>query len=149
MVHVTAAPAGLPPEPARAVAIAVAAASGVQDATGGVQDAARLELGEGPKTGWLVVRLSKADGMGCIEVEDNGLGWPEGARERLTEPYMTTREKGTGLGLAIVKRVMEDHSGALELDEPESGGRGAVVRLNFPLVDSRTQATTAGEAAAV
>ena len=111
--------------------------------------AARLELGEGPKNGWLVVRLSKADGMGCIEVEDNGLGWPEGARERLTEPYMTTREKGTGLGLAIVKRVMEDHSGALELDEPESGGRGAVVRLNFPLADSRTQATAAGEAAAV
>lgn len=109
---------------------------------------ARLEAGEGPKTGRLVVSLSLRDGAGVIEVEDNGLGWPDGARERLTEPYMTTREKGTGLGLAIVKRVMEDHSGALELDEPSSGARGAVVRLVFPLVEARTQTNPGGESAA-
>ena len=66
---------------------------------------------------------------------DNGLGWPTPDRERLTEPYMTTREKGTGLGLAIVKRVMEDHQGRLELDVPESG-TGAIVRLFFPLADT-------------
>ncbi|MED5548473.1 MAG: PAS domain-containing sensor histidine kinase [Pseudomonadota bacterium] len=84
--------------------------------------------------GQLVVSLSEANGYAVIEVADNGLGWPTPNRERLTEPYMTTREKGTGLGLAIVKRVMEDHNGRLELDIPRSG-QGAVVRLVFPLAD--------------
>jgi two-component system nitrogen regulation sensor histidine kinase NtrY len=84
--------------------------------------------------GQLVVSLTEANGYAVIEVADNGLGWPTPNRERLTEPYMTTREKGTGLGLAIVKRVMEDHNGRLELDIPQSG-QGAVVRLVFPLAD--------------
>ncbi|MBO6765755.1 MAG: PAS domain-containing sensor histidine kinase [Maricaulis sp.] len=84
--------------------------------------------------GQLVVSLTEANGYAVIEVADNGLGWPTPNRERLTEPYMTTREKGTGLGLAIVKRVMEDHNGRLELDIPRSG-QGAVVRLVFPLAD--------------
>lgn len=84
--------------------------------------------------GQLVVSLTEANGYAVIEVADNGLGWPTANRERLTEPYMTTREKGTGLGLAIVKRVMEDHNGRLELDIPQSG-QGAVVRLVFPLAD--------------
>ncbi len=80
------------------------------------------------------IRLSLApeDGFAVITIEDNGLGWPQVNRERLTEPYMTTREKGTGLGLAIVKRVMEDHRGRLELDEP-ADGNGAIVRMKFPI----------------
>jgi two-component system nitrogen regulation sensor histidine kinase NtrY len=46
-----------------------------------------------------------------VTIEDNGVGLPARDRDRLTEPYVTTREKGTGLGLAIVKRIMEDHEG--------------------------------------
>jgi two-component system nitrogen regulation sensor histidine kinase NtrY len=57
-----------------------------------------------------------------IVVEDNGKGLPKEGRERLTEPYMTTRSKGTGLGLAIVKKIMEDHGGYLGLDDREGGG---------------------------
>lgn len=57
-----------------------------------------------------------------IVVEDNGKGLPKQGRERLTEPYMTTRSKGTGLGLAIVKKIMEDHGGLLALDDREGGG---------------------------
>lgn len=57
-----------------------------------------------------------------IDVEDNGKGLPAEGRERLTEPYMTTRSKGTGLGLAIVKKIMEDHGGYLALDDREGGG---------------------------
>ena len=44
-------------------------------------------------------------------------------RERLTEPYVTTRTKGTGLGLAIVKKIMEDHQGELVLEDREAGRR--------------------------
>ena len=46
-----------------------------------------------------------------VEVLDNGKGLPGENRQRLLEPYMTTREKGTGLGLAIVKKIVEDHGG--------------------------------------
>ena len=52
-----------------------------------------------------------------IVIEDNGKGLPQEGRDRLTEPYMTTRSKGTGLGLAIVKKIMEDHGGALVLED--------------------------------
>ncbi len=57
-----------------------------------------------------------------IAVQDNGKGLPKDGRDRLTEPYMTTRSKGTGLGLAIVKKIMEDHGGQLILDDGETGG---------------------------
>ena len=60
----------------------------------------------------------------AIEVEDNGQGLPHEDRERLFEPYVTTRAKGTGLGLAIVKKIMEEHGGELVLeDRPLRRGR--------------------------
>ncbi|WP_309645231.1 PAS domain-containing sensor histidine kinase [Phenylobacterium sp.] len=66
-----------------------------------------------------------------IVVEDNGVGLPDKDRDRLTEPYVTTREKGTGLGLAIVKRILEDHGGELLLTDAR-GGQGARAVLKFP-----------------
>jgi two-component system nitrogen regulation sensor histidine kinase NtrY len=63
-------------------------------------------------------------------VDDNGRGLPQQGRERLTEPYVTTRTKGTGLGLAIVKKIMEDHGGRLQLLDGETGG--ASVQIQFP-----------------
>ena len=53
-------------------------------------------------------------------------------RDRLTEPYVTTREKGTGLGLAIVKRICEDHGGELKLSDADSL-HVAKICLIFPL----------------
>ena len=63
-----------------------------------------------------------------IAMEDNGLGLPEEHRDRLTEPYVTTRDKGTGLGLTIVRKIMEDHDGEVVLENrPESGARVSLV----------------------
>jgi two-component system nitrogen regulation sensor histidine kinase NtrY len=67
----------------------------------------------------------------AFEVEDNGVGLPAKDRDRLTEPYVTTREKGTGLGLAIVKRILEDHGGDLELTDSRDGA-GALAILRLP-----------------
>ncbi|MDZ4052876.1 MAG: ATP-binding protein, partial [Phenylobacterium sp.] len=78
------------------------------------------------------VRMTLADETVTIVVEDNGVGLPEKDRDRLTEPYITTREKGTGLGLAIVKRILEDHGGELVLTDA-SRGRGARVILSLPV----------------
>lgn len=86
--------------------------------------------GELPQ-GLIKLDLTVAEGRVSLAVSDNGRGLPVAERERLTEPYVTTRSKGTGLGLAIVKKIMEDHKGALDLyDNP---GGGAVVVLTWPL----------------
>lgn len=82
----------------------------------------------------IVVRVFEDAQNAYIEVEDNGKGFPKEERERLLEPYMTTREKGTGLGLAIVRKIMEEHEGTISLqdaDPDESGRSGAKVRLGF------------------
>ncbi|HEY8571449.1 PAS domain-containing sensor histidine kinase [Phenylobacterium sp.] len=81
--------------------------------------------------GRITARLVLDDAGLAFEVEDNGIGLPEKDRDRLTEPYVTTREKGTGLGLAIVKRIMEDHGGELELADARSG-QGALAVLRLP-----------------
>jgi two-component system nitrogen regulation sensor histidine kinase NtrY len=85
------------------------------------------ENGAGPP-GRIVVSVETM-GQVAVSVEDNGKGLPANGRERLTEPYVTTRAKGTGLGLAIVKKIMEDHHGELLLLDREEGG--ARVRLVF------------------
>ncbi len=79
------------------------------------------------------VTLNESDQI-VIDVEDNGIGLPQENRQRLLEPYMTTREKGTGLGLAIVGKVMDEHGGTIELldGNAEKERPGALVRLTFP-----------------
>ncbi len=73
----------------------------------------------------------------AISIEDNGVGLPTAERARLTEPYMTTREKGTGLGLAIVKKIAEQHQGALTLEDAapfeEGAHQGAKITLTLPV----------------
>src|SRR5215471_2557528 len=79
------------------------------------------ERGPDP-AGHIRVSVSNMAGQAAVIVEDNGNGLPQQGRERLTEPYVTTRAKGTGLGLAIVKKIMEDHQGELVLEDGETGG---------------------------
>jgi two-component system, NtrC family, nitrogen regulation sensor histidine kinase NtrY len=86
--------------------------------------------------GLIRARLTVADGMAAFEVEDNGVGLPAKDRDRLTEPYVTTREKGTGLGLAIVKRILEDHGGELVLADAREG-QGALASLRLPLAPAQ------------
>jgi two-component system nitrogen regulation sensor histidine kinase NtrY len=81
-----------------------------------------------------------------IDVIDNGIGLPKENRNRLLEPYVTTREKGTGLGLAIVGRILEEHGGGIELrDAAEKfpGERGAWMRLHF--IDERVTSSIGPE----
>ncbi len=93
--------------------------------------------GEDLPQGKIHVALSGTDDFAVIDVTDNGVGLPEENRQRLLEPYMTTREKGTGLGLAIVRKILEDHGGGIELlDAPgvENGETGTLVRLTLSKV---------------
>ena len=95
--------------------------------------------------------LAKVRGKGDrvqITVIDNGCGLPKENRERLVEPYMTTREKGTGLGLAIVQRIVEQHGGTLTLaDASKRNGKmeGASVRIDLPVGDREEASATEPE----
>lgn len=100
--------------------------------------------------GHIVVSGRVEGGSIVVDVVDNGVGLPRENRHRLLEPYVTTREKGTGLGLAIVTKIIEEHSGRVELlDAPSvaTGGRGAMIRITLPHLESRSGAneTAVGE----
>lgn len=91
------------------------------------------ERGDAAPSGWrgeIRVRIAARAGEVEIAIADNGVGLPRAQRDRITEPYVTTREKGTGLGLAIVKKILDDHGGRLELADREGGGAEARILLD-------------------
>ena len=85
------------------------------------------------------VRLRREDRNLVIDVLDTGIGLPED-RERITEPYVTTRVRGTGLGLAIVKKIVEEHMG--EIAFLDRSGGGTHVRISLDADKLATLATT-------
>ena len=94
-------------------------------------------------------RLLSAQKSDSIELvfEDNGPGFAAAVRERLFEPYVTTKTKGTGLGLAIVKKIVEEHGGTVRAENGSDNtvyGGGRIV-LNFPV--SFRQSNIHGDAA--
>ncbi|MET0247416.1 MAG: ATP-binding protein [Sphingomonas sp.] len=89
--------------------------------------------------GEIVLRINDHDGHRLVlTVTDNGIGLPV-ERDRIFEPYMTTRSRGTGLGLAIVKKIIEEHFGTIAFTDREGGG--TVVTICF---DTDLLATMAG-----
>ncbi|OJW68979.1 MAG: PAS domain-containing sensor histidine kinase [Sphingomonadales bacterium 63-6] len=71
-----------------------------------------------------------------VTVEDNGIGLPQD-RERIVEPYVTTREKGTGLGLAIVNKIVEEHGGEMSFTSANNGGTRVTLRFARDPVSAR------------
>jgi signal transduction histidine kinase len=88
-------------------------------------NAAQAMKGEG--TIRVAVRVG-AD-VAQVDIEDNGPGIPPDVRDRLFEPFFTTRHRGTGLGLPIVKRDVEAHGGEIAISHPEEGGTRVTVSL--------------------
>lgn len=81
--------------------------------------------------GRIAMLLTRREDKIEIELSDNGVGLPE-ERERIIEPYMTTRTKGTGLGLAIVQKIIEEHGGTMTFQDVEEGGGTKVCILLDP-----------------
>lgn len=67
-----------------------------------------------------------------LSVKDEGAGVPENLREKIWEPFFTTKQRGTGLGLAIVRKRVEDVGGTAQL-APRREGEGARFELSVPL----------------
>ncbi len=94
---------------------------------------ARIErdelAGADSEPGRIFITLNETGGAAQVGIADNGIGLPVESRERLIEPYVTTRARGTGLGLAIVHKIVEEHGGALELGDAPGGG--TLVQVTF------------------
>ena len=88
---------------------------------------------DGEVLGHVVVSARRdADGA-AISIEDDGPGVPEPMRERIFDPYFTTKSDGTGLGLAIVKKVIVEHGGSIDVEQSTRlGGALFIVRLPGP-----------------
>jgi two-component system, NtrC family, nitrogen regulation sensor histidine kinase NtrY len=81
------------------------------------------------KSGAIVLRLSIRGPLAQLEIEDEGPGIPDGLRDRLFEPYITTKPQGTGLGLAIALRIMQEHQGTISAAAGSKGGSTFIVTL--------------------
>lgn len=94
--------------------------------------------------GYVETTIEASAGKLAIRIADNGIGLPV-ERERIVEPYVTTRATGSGLGLAIVKKIVEEHQGNLIFTDNPDGG--AVVTMSFDLarLDAIATGSVAGD----
>lgn len=81
--------------------------------------------------GTIRARTRRDKGHVALEIADTGPGVPTGDRDRIFEPFYTTKAdgKGTGLGLPIVRNIIEQHQGHIAVDTSDLGGASFVVRL--------------------
>lgn len=74
-------------------------------------------------------RRSSSAGSVCLGVEDTGPGIPERIRQKIFEPFFSTKEEGNGLGLYIVDGIVRAHGGKIEVENVEGGGSRIVIVL--------------------
>lgn len=70
-----------------------------------------------------------------LSIEDNGPGFSADILKKAFEPYVTTKSHGTGLGLAIVKKIIEEHEGAIAIENIKNGG--ALIKIQLPISKSK------------
>jgi signal transduction histidine kinase len=88
-----------------------------------VRNAVQAAGDEAPGTVTVTAAAADEPGVVCLTVENSGRPIPDRVRDRMFEPFYTTREKGTGLGLAFVREIVLDHGGTIEVDSSDQGTR--------------------------
>jgi two-component system sensor histidine kinase HydH len=87
----------------------------------------------------VTAELDKENSQLIFQVEDDGPGIPLENKDKVFDPFFTTREKGTGLGLAIVHNIVESHRGEIWVDSPLPGKkRGCRFTISIPVSRSNT-----------
>jgi signal transduction histidine kinase len=124
---------------AKGVQLQVEAAPAQLEADGSLLTAALVNLVknavQASPTGARVLIVGRAEaGRYTIEVKDAGPGIPEPERERVFEPFFTTREKGTGLGLPLARKIIRAHGGELSFSSTPGD---TTFTLTLPLLSSR------------
>ena len=103
---------------------------------------ARLKGAEPDYRGRVRLTLTSLPEEVVVTIADNGIGLPQD-RERIVEPYVTTRDKGTGLGLAIVKKIVEEHGGEMNFASADGGGTEVTLRFARDPAESQRRAEAA------
>jgi nitrogen fixation/metabolism regulation signal transduction histidine kinase len=93
------------------------------------QDALEHAAARGGTSPAIEVRTELAGDRVRLAVSDNGGGFPEELMARIFEPYVTTKPRGTGLGLAMVKKIVDEHHGAVTIENRPSSGASVSVLL--------------------
>ncbi len=88
--------------------------------------------------------IAEAEHSAQLLVDDNGPGVPEEARERIFDPYVTTKEHGTGLGLAIVRKIVLDHGGDVRVAPEPSPLGGARFVVTLPVLPDPARGPSEG-----
>ncbi|HEV8066647.1 MAG TPA: ATP-binding protein [Planctomycetaceae bacterium] len=84
------------------------------------------------RDGKVTIRIAEdAQGYAVLTVADSGPGIPQAVRDRVFEPFVSTKESGTGLGLTICRRIVEDHGG--RIDATDGRGGGAIFTVKLPI----------------
>ena len=112
-----------------------------------VKNAIEAIEAKGGDGGEVHMALAEAPGRVTITVADTGVGLPP-ERDRIVEPYMTTRARGTGLGLAIVKKIVEEHFGNITFSDHPGGGTLVMMTFDTTMLsglDTGDDLTTSGE----
>ena len=93
--------------------------------------AIKEKLGNSGDKGLIVMRTRNLDDQVEIQVSDTGCGIPESSRQRIFDPFYTTKEvgKGTGQGLAITLSVITKHGGSIDFDSRLGEGTTFIIRL--------------------
>ena len=104
-----------------------------------IHNALQAESPADPKIGIQLQAAPSGNGLPGlqIEVQDNGAGFSPEAMQKACVPFFTTRNVGLGLGLTVARKIIEAHSGRLEIVAPKSGPAG-LVRISLPLDSSLT-----------
>ena len=90
-----------------------------------------------PRGGHVIVTAASHDGACTLAVEDDGPGIPSALREKVLQPFFTTKSQGTGLGLAIVARRVAEFGGQVDWESPVREGRGTRFHVTLPMEDTK------------
>jgi signal transduction histidine kinase len=115
-------------------ALVAASAEGVNDIASNLVVNA---LEATPRGGHVMVSAASNDGVCTLAVEDSGPGIPAALREKILQPFFTTKSQGTGLGLAIVARRVAEFGGKVEWESPVRDGRGTRFHVTLPMGEAK------------
>jgi signal transduction histidine kinase len=85
-----------------------------------------------PENGVIEITTRREEDWVIVAVKDSGPGVPAAERERIFEPFYSTKKGGTGLGLCISQAIIDEHNGRMTVETPRDGGACFVIELPIP-----------------